>query len=244
MITGAVPGVRRGCGVRKEGQLYAECGLSKYGRPVEDFLMCPPQRVDLGGLGIEPLGVRLYQFPSGVYNVFDWVGSGHYPYVTDFIEEVRRFGLSRRFPKNMELDKLTVDSRLLLIHASATILNPRAMKEDRIGGLVMNYSWKSCPRGIEHPFSEHCIGLCWEDVEDVKSHPDYSIQRIGTRKMPSFWYKAAKPPGIRATRHEPAVFAIFPITRFVVVRARDGSHEETLKRVESKSNLPVAVVDN
>lgn len=40
MTTNAIP-VRRGCGERKQGGIYGECGLSPFGRPLEDFLLDP-----------------------------------------------------------------------------------------------------------------------------------------------------------------------------------------------------------
>lgn len=38
--------VVRGCGTRKMGCAYAECGMSPDGRPVEDFLVCEPLLLD------------------------------------------------------------------------------------------------------------------------------------------------------------------------------------------------------
>src|SRR4030095_13665604 len=51
--------VRRGCGTRQAGGIYSECGLSRNGRPLEDFLFDPPTPLALDALqamGITPAG--------------------------------------------------------------------------------------------------------------------------------------------------------------------------------------------
>ncbi len=41
MINLTVP-LERGCGMREKGGLYACCGTSPFGKPVEEFLIDPP----------------------------------------------------------------------------------------------------------------------------------------------------------------------------------------------------------
>ena len=43
----AIP-VERGCGEREPGGVYAECGLSPYGSPLEHFLIDPPMPLPEG----------------------------------------------------------------------------------------------------------------------------------------------------------------------------------------------------
>src|SRR5438552_2486585 len=40
--------VERGCGEREQGGVYAETGLSRYGTPLEYFLIDPPQTLPVG----------------------------------------------------------------------------------------------------------------------------------------------------------------------------------------------------
>ncbi len=40
--------VERGCGEREQGGVYAECGLSPYGTPLEYFLIDPPRPLPEG----------------------------------------------------------------------------------------------------------------------------------------------------------------------------------------------------
>jgi hypothetical protein len=121
--------VERGCGDREPGGVYAESGLSPHGRPLEEFLLDPPLAVPDGlDLINKP---RLWQrtFPSGepvsdaeeqpVYDILMWVGAEFYPYCPDFIEEVRRYGASRRLNPNLDLSLLSRSSRMILVHPRA-----------------------------------------------------------------------------------------------------------------------------
>jgi intein/homing endonuclease len=89
--------VPRGCGEREPGGIYAECGLSPRGRPLEEFLIDPPLPVPEGlDLVNKPM---LWQrtLASGepaldkdgqpIYDLLILVGQEHYPYVPDFLEE-------------------------------------------------------------------------------------------------------------------------------------------------------------
>src|SRR6266581_2222331 len=56
-----------------------------------------------------------------VYDVLIWVGAEHYPEATDYIEETRRLGASRRINPQLDLSRLTCRSRMLLAHPRAII---------------------------------------------------------------------------------------------------------------------------
>lgn len=140
--------VPRGCGEREPGASYAECGLSPHGRPLEEFLIDPPLPLP-DGLDIvnKPM---LWQriLPSGepaldewgqpIYDLLIWVGQEHYAYCPDFVEEVRRFGASRRLNPNLDLSLLSRASHMILAHPK-----------------VINTLWQSqrppqeCGKGIE-----------------------------------------------------------------------------------------------
>jgi hypothetical protein len=131
--------VERGCGEREPGGVYAEAGLSPHGRPLEDFLIDPPLPIP-DGLDL-PNKPQLWQrmMPSGqsvrdeqgqpVYDVLIWVGEAFYPYCPDFLEEVRRYGASRRLNPNLDFARLSAASRMLLAHPK--VINTLWQKQRR-----------------------------------------------------------------------------------------------------------------
>ena len=254
MTARAIP-VPRGCGpARQAGGVYAECGLSPHGRPLEAFLLDPPVRLDLElqrALGVRPVGVALVPDTrrAGVHHVFDWVGSVHYPNVADVLEEVRRYGMSRRLPRSLDFARLSPESRHVLIHASAWIDDPAPYFADRVeaaGGRM----W--CPQARpEHADRNRppamCAGLWWEDVDGGVAGAHRHGHRAVERQMPALRYVAAGPPPYPpgyARRYTPALFASFPISRLVCVRDPDGgAHEAAAGRARAARGIPVELED-
>jgi hypothetical protein len=125
--------VPRGCGEREPGGVYAESGLSPRGRPLEEFLFDPPlpipdgldlvnkpqlwQRTLVSG---EP---ALDEEEQPVFDLLIWVGEEFYPYCSDYLEEVKRYGASRRLNPNLDLSLLSRSSRMILAHHR--VLNTR-----------------------------------------------------------------------------------------------------------------------
>ena len=239
----------RGCGQRKEGGIYAECGLSKWGLPVEHFLVDPPLVVEAEQLGLTSIGVKLIEV-EGIWHICDIVGAEHYPNVADFVEEVRVMGASRRLAKTIDFSKLTSDSKLVLLHRRAQIDN--AINYYASLGAWIPPSWH-CPKHLlEHEAHDHlpgmCAGLWWHDVErgtvdglSKQGDSPHAPVRI-RRHMPGFSYDAwTRPDGLQP-HYRLAVFMTLPITNLAVIRAQDGSHNESLREAE-RSRLPVEVCD-
>ena len=69
--------VERGCGEREQGGVYAETGLSRYGTPLEYFLIDPPQPLPVGlDLINKP---QLWEDPAtGITHLLIWIGGEHY----------------------------------------------------------------------------------------------------------------------------------------------------------------------
>lgn len=209
----AIP-VARGCGKRKPGGIYAECGMSGNGMPLEHFICDPP--IPLDGLAVSSLGIQLIE-KNGVWHILDVVGACHYPNVADFLEEVRRFGLSRRLGNQTEFAKLGPNSRIILAHPRAWVGNAR------------EYPTWDCPTGKHknrdviggcEPDSM-CAGVWWHDLDPAEEATPRGV-RI-TQSMPSFTYKAhTRPAGIKP-QYKPAIFASFPLSRLVVVGGSDKS---------------------
>lgn len=244
--------VARGCGKRQQGGIYMECGMSPYGMPVEHFLLDPPVPTD-AALNLATQGIDWVE-RDGTWHVIDWVGQSHYPNVADFVEEVRRFGLSRRIPKNEDFSRLTTASRIILVHARA-ILVPATFKRYR----PSDDAPFTCPKRVLFkegqkvpPFiKEHesgaphlCAGVWWEDVKG--GDPDKSVggevdSRFIIRTMPSFRYGARTAPLDVTPEYTAGMFASFPISNLAVVRAADGSHVEAAAKA-SRANIPIEEV--
>lgn len=262
MALGATP-VLRGCGSRVAGGIYLETGLSKHGRPIEDFLIDPPTRLNAdtrARMGITQVGVtplpRQLEDGTTVVHVVDWVGAEYYPCVTDFVEEVRRFGLSRRVPRNFDFSLLTPQSRILLLHSRAWI---GAADEYFARRQPDGQGWWCPQRRNEHvnpadPPSM-CASLWWEDLPDGDPVPDSVVgatsalapgyrERLVRRKMPSFEYCGfLQPKPLEDPRYDVAIFASFPLTRLAVVRDPEGGTHEQALDAARKAGLPVDEVE-
>jgi hypothetical protein len=227
--------VPRGCGSRQESGIYLETGLGPGGQPLEFFLLDPPLPVATFASAIAKLGVSLFEH-QGVTHVLDWIGSVHYPCPSDILEEVRRFGLSRRAQRSLDFSRLTPFSRIFVVHDRGRVINPAPLLEDRVqysGSREQPY----CPKYIDgHRDPENalpCAALHWETVPSL---PGPNGERIVTRRLPSFQYVAATPPKDVFPTFAPAVFAWFPLHRIAVIK---GDQSDAAYDAASKSSLPV-----
>src|SRR5579859_2113521 len=138
MTAHAITNVDRGCGRRQAGGCYLEVGVGPGGLPVEAFLIDPVLGVGVdlqraigiaGPRGTMSLGVHLVPRGDtpGVFDVWDVVGEGYYPNVADFLEEARRYGVSRRVSRTLDFSKISPYSRLVILHAKAAVINWQQM---------------------------------------------------------------------------------------------------------------------
>jgi hypothetical protein len=217
----AIP-IPRGCGTsRISGGVYFELGLSPNGIPLDAFLIDPPLECTTK---IPARGVLAIE-RDGVTHIVDRVGNQFYANVLDFWEEVRRFGLSRRISRNFPFEKLTSESRILLVHDKALIANPKVFWKaiEKRGDKFV------CPKAMlpgekAHEPGESCAGY-WSSDLDPKTLEN------GVRTMPSFKYNGRPTPeGIKVER-KMAFFASLPCTRLVVVNGdgADASFEKASK---------------
>jgi hypothetical protein len=254
----AVP-VERGCGRRQAGGIYLEVGLAPGGQPTEHFLCDPPVPLDAAQIGLAPQGVILFDTHKGTH-VLDWVGSVFYPNVADFVEEVRRFGLSRRAQRNIDFSRLAPGASILLAHSRAVIADP----------LPYYRQWSAdhglapfpCPKGNEthanYPVTLAsvgratpqctCAGIWWQDIEDGKSaicdsqHGTRCHSAV-TRTMPSFGYSGHAPADGVVGAYELGIFMRLPLSRIVVVNDPEGGTHEQAMQAASRSGLPIALVE-
>jgi len=241
VMSSAVQVAPRGCGVRKLGAVYLEVDTAPDGQPIEAFLVDPPIAIDAGSLGITPKGVKVIDDgEAGV--LIDWIGNRDYPNVADYIEEARRHGISRRLPSNLEFDQLTEDTRLLLVHAKACVLNSAAYWRE------VEAPW--CPKDQ----AEHCDmryraqgGLCgavwWDDITGGCESVLGDGLRAVVREMPAFSYLGRRCPDDVTPIYQLGVFMQHRISRLVVVRDPEGGrHDAVIDRVR-EADLPVVLVD-
>lgn len=261
-MQGMAIAVERGCGTRTEGGMYLTTGMGSGGSPLESFLICPPHPVPVT-MGLTPIGVRLFavQNDAGefVTHIADWVGSASYLNVTDFIEEVRRFGLSRKIDGSIlaqanitAFDKatrktitiatppLTSESRIFLCHSRAFIDNPNAFLAAGADLKCPKYYPEHVTGGAEEVF---CLGLAYENVEG--GNPGQIYPDGVYREMPSFGYYANKAPaGVTAVYSaQPAFFAKFPITMIEIVSGTDVQNAANAANA-AKAKLPSRVTTN
>jgi len=250
-------GVERGCGVREPGGIYAVTLLGPNGRPLNEFLFDPP--ISLGDLAIAPRGVTILERPdgSGVFDVYDWVGENGYPNVADMVEEIRRFGMSRRLGKSLDFSLLTPASLHFLIHPRAIITNAEDFYD------VLEIEWRDY--GNAHPFTcmcdrkahasypyvdadyntrETCASLWYDDVTKGEvSYDPADYPRTVTRKSGSTTYTARHAPHDFTPTYAPGIFVRLPIHRLEVVAGDDGEDDAAHIRLDGTTTLPVVDVD-
>lgn len=259
-------GLVRGCGTRKKGGIYAEVPLSPFGMPLEHFLFDPPVIVNAGDLGITPVGVKLLKRANeDVYDVYDIVGADSYPNVADFVEEVRRFGISRRLTSSLDFSLLTDKSKIILMHSKAFIVNPDDFHPmdftPREGNKPAPGCQFPCPKDIgEHNAFWHpesgaswptkkpvpsCIGLWWHDIEQAEewNKTDAEWDRTVQRTMPSFTYFGhSRPEGV-TPQYTLAIFAAFPIGNIAVINDPEGNTHEMAMSKAQRAKLSVNLED-
>lgn len=244
MGVAAIPGVTRGCGTRVSGGLYLECGTGYGGKPLEFFLSDPPIPMTCD----TKLGVELIE-RGGVVHVLDWVGEQHYPFVTDLLEEGRHYGFSRRIPRTLNLSRLSAQSRLLIVHARGLVVNHEALRPFMPKHLNTPYT----EQGRRKPAHKHHCGHLERTgspehyqpdphthgcTRDLWAVPPATRVEDGAppryvREFASLSYDVAPlAPDAPAPEYVSALVASLPITNISVIKARDGSHQQTLEKVK------------
>lgn len=227
-MVGTTAGVERGCGYREKGGAYLECGLDEDGAPVEAFLIDPPTEFHTD----VQIGQQLVS-RDGVTHVLDWIGSSHYGFPCDFIEEVRRYGMSRRISRNLDVERLTSRSRVLCIHARARFVGvnetpPTPNRPKQRCGLFFQEGNNFHLQDERSP----CTRKWYWDAEPNDGEKE--------RKVASFSYG----PVWGATMPAPVsgIFASFPISNITVINADDGSDKETARDLAGKTAGEIPVI--
>lgn len=253
----------RGCGVRSPGGIYIEVPLSRYGRPLRDFLIDPVIEVP-EDLDLVPRGVSLIERANepGVYDVWDHVGERHYPNVADFVQEVSKMGLSRRVQGNLDFSKLTPDSRIVLMHSRAYVENANDLYR-AIAAEARDYGqepgrWWNCPCCDRNPDHQQyplyaegskdimptCIGAAWQLITggDLVINPELSPRWV-KRTVGSTTYHGNKKPSGFKPEFKRGIFMVLPAHKLVVINDPEGgTHDKAIGRA-MRSPLKVELQD-
>lgn len=245
--------VRRACGVRTAGSIYATTKLKQRDSevPFEYFMVCPVWQINPTDIGLSAQGVSLQVRPDidqVIYDMYDVVGKSSYPYVSDFVEEGRALEFSRKIPQNTQFSLLTQESRHLLLHARAFDAAFDPLYDDRLGEM-------DCPKGIEHHDNneklEHCIALSWESMGDMPAKRENRRVNVvmprttTTNGVPTFSYTGAYGPRAWQEQWGMGIFMWLPIDALEVINdPLDGTHEKAMKLLQScGTNIPYYLAD-
>ena len=216
----SITGILRGCGRRKPGGLYVCSGLSTFGRPLNEFVVDPA--LPFEG---EPFRAPMVIERDGKKHLVLWVGSEYYPYPSDFIEETRNYGLSKRIPNKFQIEALEQGSMLFLVHQKAIV-------EDF--GLLPAPEY--CPSEKfdhkENDFTECCLGHSYNIAE-----PNEGLNK---RKLGDTVY-AVYPQGMTESTYDfkAGIFLRLPITHFDHIKTADGKVDP--KIAGKKTKIPINI---
>ena len=162
------------------------------------------------------------------------VGKEDYPFIPDFVEETRRFGVSKKIKRDFDPSKLTRnESQLVLIHNRGIPLF-KYLLEFYVCHKPYNFDVKKIHEG-------QCIWDLWElsTSKSFKKKHEVEINEkssIATIKTPSVKYQCKIPIGVASwskQKYVPALFLRFPSIRFEYVSKkgrRPKKIEERLKK--------------
>lgn len=248
----------RGCGVREPGGVYLETRVDPIrGLPIERFLIDPairvPEEMHLPNRGVAIL--RRHE-SDPTCDVYDRVGTASYPNVTDFIEETKRLGLSRRIPANANFALLSDKSEIRLAHPRALIENAVLLYghlAQEKQAYVNHPAWRCICGREDHATLANLVILscptcasCWYETVtggDPTWNPDH-FPRTVERKIGSIPYIARSTPYDYVPVFADAFFLRLPLHRIVVIRdPEEHRDEEAFARASIAVGLPVILED-
>lgn len=254
----------RGCGSsRIAGGLYLvtrKCEEGERCTPLHRFIIDPPIPVP-DGLDIPYRGIAIRERPdgSGIFDVYDHVGSESYPNVLDFIAEVANLGLSRHVSSKIDFAKITPESRIVLIHERAFLTNHaalyRALQADRssyVGHpmaakmqfMCLTHREDHVEMAMACDEAASCCAGVWRELvtggEDIYN-PDV-LPRSVRRTVGSTTYSAAKAPEKFKPEYQRGFFMSLPLTGIEYVKKKGEQDADALERA-SQSGIELTEVD-
>ena len=245
----------RGCGDREPGGVYAECGLSEHGAPLDFFAFCPPLPIPEGIDLVNKPRLWLRTDPGSnqpvldpltnepIYDLLIHIGAEHYPEPPDYYEETKRLGASRRLNPNLDLSLLTSSSRMLLAHPRAIITEwqeltlPQVCKKHRVGHDLDFFAQLGVVDAEAARKDERRQGPCLFKLWDLLPQ-DEAIQvfnqgegqrTLCLRRIGSTVYQY-RPSGEQAEQRQEGFILGLPITGFALIKHADGAVNEKAKQ--------------
>lgn len=251
----------RGCGAtRTVDGVYLEVGTSPYGRPFDDFLICPPVLLP-EGMTVATLANKnaIWRDPNtGISHIMIWVGESFYPYLPDYLEESRRYGISRKISPLTDFSQLTSASRMMMVHPKAYNANWAAQVQPEICGCNKpGHALYSAPGAHAGPCLYKLFdlmpteaGSLVPDETDSRGYQGYQRQIGSTRYLfhPTQERHLFLPTPEIPHEFLPAVFGIFAPTNIALICDKDGSlgpNTSTVKdKLDKLGNLPYSITDH
>jgi len=235
-------GISRGCGTaRTQGGVYLESGVGTGGLPLEQFLLDPPQPYDTD----QKIGISVVPDGKGTFHVIDWVGAEHYPMPSDFLEEGRLHGFSRKVSRNSEFNKLTTDSRLMFVHPKAIITNATELAphlpDHRLRGRCAHFARSGDDAHLNDP-TISCTRIWYALAEANSTRMTNDGMLLPERQVAkdTSYIVEPLPAGAPEPQYRPGIIAQVPITNISVIANTDGSHKATASRITQIVNgIPV-----
>lgn len=226
----------RGCGTRKEGGLYLCVGLSKNGLPIDNFIIDPPTEWKNGPFrGCHMVSREM----DGIEwdDVIMWVGEEYYPTVPSFVEEARKYGISKRVSPKVGFKKIIPNlSRIILVH-------PKAFYEHKI---IPRISPMHSPPTEHKSHDGPCTFALWGHSIHVKrKNSQAEVAKSGsfarTVTTPSCSYSPIEPAYMEAGKFTPGMFMSVGITHFEYV---SKDKKRIPKRIlDSVNERQIAIVE-
>jgi hypothetical protein len=180
-----------------------------------------------------------------------WVGKENYPYVPDFVEEARRFGISKRIPRDFPIERLQPGSKLILIHARGRLTGAvHAKIYAKLYAALGPLGWY-CPKNLHaqdghrpdpaDPAQEmvQCLGTLWPLVS-LRPGPEDEIKT--TRHIGDTTYAVPYVGGIMTEEdlaYEPAIFMWAPITNIAYITGGSDTVPEDIEKRRRGLRLPL-----
>ena len=208
--------MNRGCGKRKPGGVYICTKLSSDGVPLEEFIIDPPRPYEG-----EKFRTPLILERDGLCHLLFWVGRAFYPFPSDFIEEVRRFGASKRVPVDFPIEKLSKGSLMFFVHPRAIIKNHTALPPP-----------PRCPKNLaEHLSNEtYCLGHSYQ-VAPVNDE--------GKRRIGDTVYSVTNVTIEAPLEFSPGIFLRLPVTDIDHVVYKNGTVDPRVEEKKTEVKIPL-----
>jgi hypothetical protein len=237
---------KRGCGWPYLLGLYLSVTENKFSaeqmwtQMVVDPTFPLPEGFGLTGVSMI-LKERTLQNGKTVYDLWDWIGSDHYPNPLDWLLEVMQLGFHQKVNAE-QMKYITEDSYYFAVHSRAGYVDPTGPYATRIP----HPEYPNCPTKLEahaiqpgnaqagdYLLAGTCPGLFFSDI--IKGTKPEKDSRVTVRNMPSFDYDGfvAQPDIVPDLEYQPAAFFKLNIGRWAELWTY--ADNETEEQAEQKA---------